>query len=153
MIKETWNLESYHRPFEETTMILQITHYNSRVYLGHKYSLAQLEDIHVELTDRLEYSDNEGVSKQGSRFVKNGAENNHVREHMESVFLNEVIDKIVFWTSQNMFTKLKIFVPKNMKKELEKKLPKNLKKHTEFIMGSFNYDSPHKLVDRLYVLK
>ena len=153
MIKKQWNLESYHRPFEESTLMLQITHYNARVFLGHKHSLAQMEDIHIELTDRLEYSDNEGGAKQGSRFIRNGAENNHVKEHMEAVFLNEVIDKIKFWDSQNMFTQLKLFVPKNMKKELEHKLPKHLWSKTEFIMGTFNYESPHQLVDRLYILK
>ena len=153
MIKKQWNLESYHRPFEESTMILQISHYNSRVFLGHKHSLARLQDIHVELTDRLEYSDNEGGAMQGSRFIRNGAENNHVKQHMESVFLNEVIDKIKFWESQNMFTQLKIFVPKDMKKELQHKLPKHLWTETEFIVGSFNHESPHQLVDRLYVLK
>ena len=92
-----------------------------------------MEDIHIELTDRLEYSDNEGGSKQGSRFVRNGAENNHVKEHMEAVFLNEVIDKIKFWDSQNMFTQLKIFVPKNMKKEVLQRFDAEEKVSIDFI--------------------
>ena len=35
----------------------------------------------------------------------------------------------------------------------EHKLKKHLLSQTEFIMGTFNYESPHQLVDRLYILK
>ena len=153
MLKHQWKLENYHREFEQTTLMLQLTHYNGRVFLGHKDTLGQLEDIHIELTDRLHYSDNEGASKQGSRMIKNGAENNHLKDHMERVFLNEVIDRIKLMDSQNMVSLIRIFVPTNMKKRLWEKLPKHLHEKTELIIGTFNHESPLKLVDRLYVLK
>ena len=149
-----WDFPKNLPEFEKTTCLLQVTHYNARVFLAHFDALSQLEDIHTEKAEKVHYSDHEGMSKKSTGgYTMPGMENNHLKQHMEKVFINYLIERIKFMHSQKMFQDLIIYTPADMKKQIEHKLPKNLQNRVRFVKGTFNYDTPYQLLDRLYVLK
>lgn len=154
MIKNQIQLSNKHHQFDKSTLLLQVTHYNARVFLTHFDTLAELEEIHTEKAEKPKYSDHEGMSKNShGSYSMPGMESNHDKQHLERVFVNHLVEKIKFMHNQKMFQDLIIYTPANMKKLIESKLPKNLHNSVKFVIGTFNYDSPIQLIQRLYVLK
>ena len=143
------------RQFEETTLILQITNYHSRVMLGHKDHLQLLDNWICSDLEEVHYSDNEGHSKTDHHngFANNGRENNHLKDHNEKHFCNFLAEKINFHYNQKTFDKLVLMLPAHMHKTLEHKLDQHVLQNIQWIHGTFNYDSPLALLERMYVLK
>ncbi len=148
-------LPKHIREFEETTLILQITNYHSRVMLGHRDHIKIMDSWICEELENQKYSDNEGHSKTDhlSGFANTSRENNHNKEHDEKHYCNFLAEKIHFFYNQGTFDRLILFLPAHMHKVLEHKLDKHILENIHFVHGTFNYDSPIQLVERLYVLK
>lgn len=154
MIKNQIQLSNNHHQFDKSTLLLQVTHYNARVFLTHFDTLAELEDIHTNKAEKNHYSDHEGMSKTASGgYAMPGMESNHEKDHLERVFVNHLVEKIKFMHAQKMFQDLIIYTPADLKKLILSKLPKALHNSTKFVIGTFNYDSPIQLIDRLHALK
>ncbi len=154
MQNKHWEFPGHLPEFEQTTCLLQVTHYKARVFLAHLDALSQLEDIQTEKASKVHYSDHEGMSKKSTGgYAMPGMENNHLTDHLEKVFVNHLIEKIRFMHQHKMFQDLIIYTPANLKKLIWHKLPKNLQNNIRWVIGTFNHDNPVQLLDRLYVLK
>lgn len=148
-------LPSHIRRFEETTLILQITNYHSRVFLGHANHLKIMDNWICQELEENHYSDNEGHSKTDhfNGYANTSRENNHNKDHDEKHYCNFLAEKINFHYNQGTFDKLILFLPAHMHKTLEKKLDQHVLSNIQFMHGTFNYDSPLQLIERVYVLK